>query len=761
MSRRTVSAVAVLVSLGSLSLSVVSLMFREGKEDEPTTHARVERFSPFAAADSDEPDDGSDHAETPAAPAPAPIPSLRADAALARKLDAARDFAESDSWEEVTQSLQSVLDGPDDTLVTVKRDGRNGREATAWAGVRTEASRQLGALPPHGREFYEAMYGPRARRLLAEARAKGDVHLVADVARRYAHTAAGAEATGLLGAHHLDRGRYALAALCYERLLERPSAHDLPAVTLFHAALAFRRGGSEARAAQAWRLLAAKAPAGLRFGESDVGLEELRREIGRGEGPAEDGVPPRAARLAAQWSRPTTREITVLDKLQSAERRHTEFGRPVLSGGRPVVAGGRVMMRTARGLRAVDLRTGTEAWEAPSPWSMEHMLAEPRFASNLDSWTQSYLDVSPQVLFENTVLGVLGTDGGRVYAVDDLAVPPYRQNFGIRGRWQPQAAWPDFGPGLTEAAYHSRLLALDVATGRPAWEVGGHGGESDDDELSDTYFFGPPTALDDRLYAVTEKNSVLSLVCLRAQDGALVWRLPLAYPPSRLLLDPGRRIQAARPVWGEGVLVCPTNSGAVVGVDVLTPGLVWAYPYHRELLTRSEAVLAGRRGRTTPAYVAAEWKAPTTVIDGGRVIFSAADEPSVHCLDVRDGTLLWKAARTADDVYVAGAIAGKVLIVGRQGCRALGVADGKQQWWLATGMPSGLGAASGDVYYLPIREAGTDKQPAVYAVDVRAGEVAERVPCPANQPPGNLLLGPEEIISQSVTAVTAYRGEKR
>lgn len=761
MSRKIVSVFAVLFSISSLGLSIVSLICAQmAVPEEPRPASRA---ATFAAAVPEETDDSPKNVESPPTPSPPPLPSLRADASLTRKLDAARDFVESDSWEEVTQLLQALLDGPDDSLVAVKHVVKGSGEVTSWTGVRTEAARVLGNLPEHGRQFYEAMYGPRARRLLAEARAKRDIHLVAEVARRYPHAAAGIEATGLLGAHHLDRGRYALAALLFERLLDRPAGAEPTANTLFHAALAFRRSGSGQRAEQAWSRVAAKAAAGLRLGGATVALDDLKKELDReipspfavaamGSGPA--GM----ERLEINWSRPATYETTTLDRVQQAERLHVDRGMPAISAGVPVVVAGQLVFRSTRGLHAVDLRTGQEAWEVPFVWSMDRMAVEPRYATHLHSWADSYLDYSPHVLYENAILGRLSTDGERVFAVDDLGVPPYRSSFGLRGRWQQQPPWPDFGPGLTEAAYYNRLVALDAASGRAAWEVGGHAGDADDDELSDSYFFGPPLPLDDRLYVLVEKSSLLSMACLRAEDGALLWRVPVAYAPTRLLLDPGRRIQAARPVWAEGILVCPTNAGVVLGVDVLTPGLAWAYPYRTEPLTQSESTSNGRRGRPSPARVVDHWKAPGAVVDQGRVFVTAADEPSVHCLNLRDGLPVWQVGRTSDDVYMAGVIAGKLLIVGKQGCRALSLSSGQQSWWLPTGLPSGVGAASGDIYYLPLKEAASTKEPAVCVIDVRRGEVVASIRSPANQAPGNLILGQGELLSQSATAVTSYRG---
>jgi outer membrane protein assembly factor BamB len=690
-----------------------------------------------------------------------PVPSLRADASLVRRLDGARDYLKARDWAEATRALQALLDGPD-ALVPVRRSGRGGGEVTLWVGLRAEAARTLEAMPGAGREYYETIYGPRARALLARAKRQGNPELAAAVARRYPATAAGVEAAGRVAVSHLDRGRDALAALCFERLLSRPGADELPPAVLFRAALAFRRAGETARAERAWKVLAARAPGGLRLGGKEVGLDELKRQLDDA-GPAAAQPEPRPERvpgLEARWAQPTAHQASAKLWLQTAVEELDDRGQPPLPAAVPLVVGDRIVYRSHRGLHAVDAATGKEAWEAPSEWSAERMGAQPRYAAELETWVKTYLEVSPHVLSGNAVLGTLSADGGRVYAVDDLAVPPYPNYYRFRGRWRAGPDWPDFDHELKAAASYSRLLALDATTGKPAWQFGGRGPGPGAADLRDCYFLGPPLPLAGRLYALTEKENEVSLACLSAADGALVWRQPLALAPTRLLLDPGRRIQAAVPAHAEGILVCPTNGGVVVGVDLLTPGLAWAYAYRGSPLTQAQAY-GGRGGRTSRPRVIAEWPTAVTAAGRGRVVFTAPDEPSVHCLSLRDGRLLWKAGREEGDLYLAGVFADRVLLVGKRFCRALALADGRQVWRAETGLPSGRGAVAGDVYYLPLKAAAGGKGPAVWALDLRNGNVVARTPTPRDRAPGNLLLWRGEVLTQTATAVTAYRERKK
>jgi outer membrane protein assembly factor BamB len=696
-----------------------------------------------------QPSEGSDPA--PPSVAAEPVPSLRADATLVRKLEAARHALDRESWAEAAYTLQALLDGGEDTLVQVPCPGGEAKGGPLWTGIRTEAARLLGAMPSAGREVYLRRCGPHSRALLAEAREKRAPHLFAEIARRYPHTPAGAEALALLGLYHLDRGHDTLAACYFARRLDLPDIDRLPPATLFHAAAVLHRAGDESRAERAWREMVVKAPGGLRLGGRAVDLVDLRRELERSAAPGVAGPGTASLPGAKPWTRATAHEDSTRDWLQSAVRHQEARDRPVLPGSVPLLVGDRLVHRSYRGLHARDTRTGRQVWEAASPWSLDGLATQPSYGSPVESWVSAYLDVSPQALYGNAMLGTLSTDGNRVYAVDDLGVPPYRDYARTRMRWRQEPPLPDWGPELTEAAGCNRLLALDAGSGKPAWSLGGPGTASG--PFADTYFLGPPLPLDDRLYVLTEKDHELALLCLDVFGGTLLGRQALAYAPTRLLLDPGRRLLAGRPVYADGVLICPTTAGVVVGVDVVTHGLAWAYPYRSGPLTQAE-LSADRRRRLVRVRLTAEWQVPVAVVGHGRVLLAAADDASFHCLSLR-GTPLWQSARADDDLYVAGVFGGKVLVVGKRTCRALDLAGGKQLWELKTGLPSGVGAAAGNIYYLPLKEPEEEKGPAVYAIDVARGVIVARTPT-GTEAPGNLLLGCGEVFSQTATAVTAY-----
>src|SRR5438132_1995182 len=116
-----------------------------------------------------------------------------------RLIEAAQDYIKKKEWQVVCESLQSLLEGKEDSFLEVTTNDADGKPVTRRVSVRAEASRLLGELPADGLEFYQVRYGPGAEARLKEAIEKSDPTILADVALKYLHTKAGLEAANLLG----------------------------------------------------------------------------------------------------------------------------------------------------------------------------------------------------------------------------------------------------------------------------------------------------------------------------------------------------------------------------------------------------------------------------------------------------------------------------------------------------------------------------------------------------------------------------------
>jgi outer membrane protein assembly factor BamB len=679
-----------------------------------------------------------------------------------------------------------VLMSKEDVFVQVRRKGPDGKERMRWVSARAEANRLLATMAPKGLPFYEVLYGAQAKSKLDDAKKTGDPQILAEVAQRYFHTDAGAEATDLLGTYHLDRGRPLMAALCYKRLLEREGADALGPLALFKAALAFRLSGDPVYAAGAQetmqRLTARLGGEGLHVGDETIGLDQLKQELAsstpadnsnRHDWPVFRGDLSRSARgqgsdpfLEDRWHKVTIGDVLHEETQHWIEEALPKRSRPetLLPSFFPIAAGGKLIYRGYDTVHVVDIKTGELLWNATGiKASLDALAGDPeRTRDARAAWDAYRQSGNPNILFENSNAGTLSTDTSRVYAVDDLVLPPHPSNMQNQN-WAWGGGMHPPGGKLQELSQRSRLIAYDLETGKLLWEQGDPGKQCHPD-LADSYFLGPPLPLGGRLFVLTERNSELRLVCLDAGKGEPTWTQTLATTRVKLANDVTRRVQAVHLAYAEGILVCPTNAGAILGVDLLSRSLVWAFPYRekskapethlgpRFAPNRRFNAMGGLPGQDTADLqrLNSGWKMTSPVIAEGKVVFTAPDGGSIHCLNLQDGDSLWQAERR-DDLYLAGVFQGKVVLVGKNTCRALSLADGKQQLWqVETGLPSGLGVASGSFYYLPLRKG------AVCKIDMDKGQVVATSPAPRGEVPGNLIFYEGDVISQSESGVTVF-----
>ena len=728
---------------------------------------------------------------------------------LEKRIKAAKDniaLDEPEAWGKAVAILQDLLDRDEDVFVPVTHDLGGGKTVKSITSVRAEASRLIGNLPPRAMEFYKVQVGARADEDLKIAKDNEDTEMLARIMTRYLYTDAGAEAATLLATRLLDRGQYSTAALCFEKLFQRQGPDKLPPSTLFKATIAFKHAGDKVNLAKAWKHLEGKTNK-VRLGEKQVEVADLKEWVGKrkSEGITREtwdwlmpgGYPARNAQgvgttafLEPLWKHNTFLENSTKSLIDTVVKEFEDKKQPLLHGFSPLAVtvsreDGKVPLMVyrsfwgihARAVRTVsagkedECKAGEIYWEAPSAWSVDRMALEPRYVGQLNQWTQLYVvnqKIRPQALFENSTVGSLSSDNVRVYAVDDLQItPPYNQ-FNPLNRGGGVGVGPA-GP-LNDALMHNRLQAYDLDSGKLLWEVGSREDRVAPHPLHDTYFLGPPLPLNGKLYALVEKNQELRLACLDAASGRLVARPQrLADAREKILQDSARRTYAAHLAYGEGILVCPTNAGGVLGFDLLSNSLVWAYGYREKGYTSTTQVSDPRfgqpplgqiflpTGQLAPAPTpSTTWKATPPVIVQGRVVFTAPDAAAVHCLSLRDGSRQWKHPRQEGDLYLAGVYSGKVVIVGKQYVRGLSLADGAELWRVETGMPSGIGIASKDIYYLPLKAAAKTREPEICLIDVNKGNVLAHTRSRKKEVPGNLLFYEGDVLSQGLAQVAAY-----
>ncbi|HJT77450.1 MAG TPA: hypothetical protein VJ739_09640, partial [Gemmataceae bacterium] len=130
--------------------------------------------------------------------------------------------------------------------------------------------------------------------------------------------------------------------------------------------------------------------------------------------------------LERQWAQPLSREEPARHWVRTQAVRYLEaHGQPVVPAFQPLAVGDKVVFRSHWGVHAVNLRTGKLEWETDSRWSIDRMMRDPAKAGSLAQWLAAYANAGqPAVVLDNATLGVLSTDGQRVFAVEDLQVAP-------------------------------------------------------------------------------------------------------------------------------------------------------------------------------------------------------------------------------------------------------------------------------------------------------------------------------------------------
>lgn len=707
---------------------------------------------------------------------------------------------------------QRILDRGDDGFVRLRSDG-------PWLEVRDEVLRGLSELPPSGRATYERLFGTPARQLFEQSTQAGRSIFAAETLRRYFHTAAGFDAARWLAARWLDKGEVRTAARLFERMLSEPVHRErLTPDLLVQAAVAQRLAGNEHRARE---LLAMLGETKLRIaGEERSATQLVEQLIAR----RTEASPKSAARVSSDWpaaggnfgrnavssgSVPWLKPLwppvslaansadrsAIQEWLASQEEHNSQ---KLAVAAEPIVVRGQLVVRELNGVTAFELRTGRRLWTFPSTLPFSEWL--PRTMAQADEHNR--IGAVRDSLVTNSATGTLSSDGRRVFAIDML--PPEGKpsrdrdtnNDAINNKLDALTqlvALPMVEPSSTQAA-------SATITVRPVWGLDGMTAAS---KLGyrgcGIQFLGPPVVVDEHLFVMgelfsfdefaAEKNNQICLIALDGSNGEPLWSqgLALVDEPFFRSRQRSRRNPVGSPTVSDGMLICPTDVGLFVGVDLVTGRQRWVHGYRlgdsslrREFFPES----AGWDG--TPTW---------PVIHRDRVLLLSRFSEDLLCVETTTGKLHWRVPR-GNAIYIGAVTDDRIVLVGERDVRAIPMpADGligsseppagptpvvarpneaiAPLWTQAVGPMTGRGVRVGEDFLVPLKSGrvaclelatGRDRGFAVTrtfdpsAIRRRSDaddeeDVAEQDLAPW---PGNLIACDDVIVSQGPNRLAVY-----
>ncbi len=664
-----------------------------------------------------------------------------------RNLRLAQQMVEEKNYTDAAALLGSILAREEDFFFQPDE----GEET--HTSIKAEVRRMIGELPPEGREAFRLRFGEEAASMLKSAIEKSDIDGFMKVASAYFHTEAGYDAAYLLGQYRLDHGQPLAAGLAFQQLTSLPPADRSkyePGLSL-QAAMAWSQAGMTDDALAALNQLRQERPnAVIDLGGQSIPLPgdenqlaawlanvapvAMRTITAKNQWTMFGGDAARNAQasggmpiLNTQWEAHAANNVTLIETLLAQlQRSNAQSEKPKLPTSHPICVNGTYIFRSPVELIAVDAYTGKRLWNGLQDKKMFDLLnaldgsssSSPLVNNNSNNPNEPGR-VLRETLIQRTwgdlTHGTLSSDGRNVYCVEQLPVGGQDiEQLARAGVWINN---PFEVPGTLPAA-NNRLRAYGLSNQGKLMREWPSGIE--DDPLEGAFFLGPPLPLGDTLYVLAElggkqNNGSLVLVALdphAEQEQSVLWVQTLGVAEQNLLQNPMRRSGGFTPSFSEGVLVCPTGNGAIVGFDLMSRSLLWGYSYPQTQYRGNQniRVLRGRNiliNGMPPQTAENGWADNSVTIVDGKVICGPQDSNQLHCIDLLSGKPAWgeKAIERDDDRFVAGVVDGTMLLVGMRGVRAVDVNSGDVLWTHQLPdqrFPAGRGFFHGDQYHLPM-----------------------------------------------------------
>ena len=719
-----------------------------------------------------------------AKPTPLVLPTvglISADRQIRVKLTRAQELLKRKETAAALPLLQLALQCPVDSAYSV-----NGLERSLLRCIRWEAEQLIGRLPLADRETYELLFGPDANQALQHARNNADLAAMKEVSLRYFYTQAGREATYLLGAAYFDLGRPLEAGVWFDRLRQ---GHETPEharnALALQSAVAWSMSGmpevTQSHLSDLWlwnpqgtmklgvrtiNLFNDDSSAALKWLRSLSGAADHKRPLDTIGWPVVGGNATRNATgskvqpgTQTVWKAATSAwkvrvedapfsngVINVARQINAIEQGFRKSNQPAIPATSPLIVDDVVLVKNLSQLQAFDLQTGNLRWQTHEVNDLERVRNGE--VAPLPGNSGSILDpMLTDRVFTNLTHGTMSSNGRMVFAVSELGFLAQNPTNNVLVRSNANQQHP-----LCVKAF-SRLIAIDIASGRRMWRAGGPA-SSKVDAVSGRYFLGPPLPLAGQLYCLTERKQQIELVILNATSGKPDWSRPLQSFAIGVANDANRASAGLSPSYSNGLLICPTGSGIVVALDLATRELTWSYRY-RELddgdprrrmrMIAMARMVAQRKGQTLAPPKPGRWLDSSAIIVGNQVIVTPRDSSELICLDQRTGSLQWKLPRE-DRTLIAGIHDKHLVVIGAGTIELLNLENGQSKWKRppAIPLPSGRCVLTTNQLYVPLSSGD------IATLDLNNGDLRiEKV----GFAPGNLIAANGSVITQGSSFV--------
>ncbi len=645
--------------------------------------------------------------------------------------------------------------------------------------LRNAARELLAAIPPDELSDYRLKFSTIAEQELAKGVEAGDRKLLTGVSSRYFFTEAGMQATMLLGYMQLEQGELVAAAAAFQRIVNYPSARERfdPEASVLLATSLLLMGNEPAAKKVLAELVernnAAPRRAPLKFldtdidlpRKSDVALEWLFDLIGRSplkvnslikDWRMVNGNPQRnAASLAGlplfvpNWSVSIHPDEESDAEVPARLARKISAGEVVIPALKPLAIDNMIIMRNSAQMIGVDFQSGKRIWVYPP----ENPIADVKKTMPKDiqheTASRAATTGAENRILTDSIYGEASSDGKCVFVIPRTAASDYTP-------LQIDARASIADPANQGDTNVLNAIRLD-RQGALKWQIGGTNGH-DEPKLANANFLGAPLPVDGVLYAICRQKEVILLTAIDSESGKLIWSQQLAISPMEdedEEILPAALIGSLSPSFSNGILVCPTGQGTLVGVSADDRSLLWGYNFHQAGLEIDP--FAPGLANEIPVYgiqsssIRDAWLENRIVIEQGLVACTPRFERQLVVLDLLNGRPIRSAVNVEPTAKSHGALflgclnAGKALVVAIDHCRQIDLYSGREIWRTelkSFGSPSGTGFFANESYYLPTTSAE------VIEISLNNGKITRSNVAP--QVLGNLIAYQGSILSHGL-----------